>query len=201
MKLREDSPFKNITKEQIDDIWEMLEAGDSMEVIADTLGYGENLIGCSIPALRRFVRRLKEDALLEEAEEGFDVMEKFAERAKDSKSMDATLEATRQRLFEEALETNDRAGLLVMFKALNEEKAQSRMLAVEERKAKVAEENAKLGWRKLELSAAQSALKLLPQIREALMDASVSAEERVNRALGCLMEGGGKLLLGEGAKS
>jgi len=114
--------------------------------------------------------------------------------------MDGTIEATRQRLFEQALETDDKETLMEMFKAMNEEKTRTRMVAVEERKARVAEENAKLGWRKLELQAAQSALKLLPAIREALMDGSASAEEKVTKALGCLMKEGGELLLQSGVK-
>jgi hypothetical protein len=81
-----------------------------------------------------------------------------------------------------------------------EEKKQEQLMAIEDRKAKAAEENAKIGWRKLEMAAAQSALSLLPQIREALMDASVSAEEKVRRALECLMKGGGALLLENGGK-
>jgi hypothetical protein len=119
---------------------------------------------------------LKEEALLEEAEEGSDVLATFAARAQNATARDGAIEAVRQKLFAEALETNDRPALLEMFKSLNEEKQQERLASVEERKVKVAEENAKVGWRKLELAAAQSALRLLPQLREALMDTSVSAE-------------------------
>ena len=50
-------------------------------------------------------------------------------------------------------------------KALGEEKVREHELAMRERAMKVAEENAKLGWRKLELQQARSALRLLPAIR------------------------------------
>lgn len=158
-------------------------------------------IVCSAAALRRFARRLKEDSLLEDAEDASETMEKLAAKAKNEKIREGTLEAARQRLYGNALDTNDLDALRKFFEMMVAEKKQEQLLAIEERKARAAEENAKIGWRKLELSAAQSALKLLPQIREALMDASVSAEERVKRALACLMEGGGKLLLAEGAKT
>ena len=61
----------------------------------------------------------------------------------------------------------------------------------------VAEKNAKLGWRKLELQEARSALRLLPAIRAILMDGEMAAEERVARAREALMAGGGKLLVTE----
>jgi hypothetical protein len=62
----------------------------------------------------------------------------------------------------------------------------------------VAEENAKLGWRKLELQQARSALRLLPAIRAILMDGETAAEERVARARAFLMADAGKLLLEAG---
>lgn len=200
MKLRNDSPFKNITREQIDYILGVYGV-IKLERVLERLRNGKPPIVCSPDALRRFARRLKEEALLEDAEEASETMEKLAAKAKNEKVREGTLEAARQRLYANALETNDLDTLQKFFTMMAEEKKQDQLLAIEDRKAKAAEENAKFGWRKLELSAAQSALKLLPQIREALMDASVSAEERVNRALRCLMEGGGKLLLGEGAKT
>jgi hypothetical protein len=200
MKIRNDSPFKDITREQIDYILEVYGV-IKLETVLERLRNAKPPIVCSPDALRRFARRLKEEALLEDAEEASETMEKLAAKAKNEKVREGTLEAARHRLYENALETNELAALQKFFQMMAEEKKQEQLLAIEERKAKAAEENAKIGWRKLELSAAQSALKLLPQIREALMDASVSAEERVNRALRCLMEGGGKLLLGEGDKT
>jgi hypothetical protein len=200
MKLRNDSPFKNITREQMDYILEVYGVIKS-ETVLERLRNAKPPIVCSPDALRRFARRLKEEALLEDVEDASETMQKLAAKAKNENVREGTLEAARQRLYANALETNDLETLQQFFRMMAEEKKQEQLLAIEDRKAKAAEENAKIGWRKLELSAAQSALKLLPQIREALMDASVSAEERVNRALGCLMEGGGKLLLGEGAKT
>ena len=59
---------------------------------------------------------------------------------------------------------------------------------------KVVEENAKLGWRKLECENARSGVKLLPKVRELLMDATRKPEERLAMALECLGVEGGKLL-------
>jgi hypothetical protein len=63
----------------------------------------------------------------------------------------------------------------------------------------LAKENAKLGWRKLELQQARSALRLLPAIRAVLMDGEMAAEERLGKVRELLMGGGGKLLLTNGS--
>jgi hypothetical protein len=60
---------------------------------------------------------------------------------------------------------------------------------------KVAEENAKLGWRKLEFQEARSALRLLPAILAVVNGEEGTAEERLGRVRELLMAGGGKLLL------
>jgi hypothetical protein len=67
-----------------------------------------------------------------------------------------------------------------------------------ERAMKVAEENAKLGWRKLELQQARSALRLLPSILQVVTGEEGTAEERLGKVRELLMNGGGKLLLNEG---
>jgi hypothetical protein len=60
---------------------------------------------------------------------------------------------------------------------------------------KLAEENAKLGWLKLELQEARSALRLLPRILEVITGGDGTAEERLGKIRELLMSGGGKLLL------
>ena len=72
---------------------------------------------------------------------------------------------------------------------------QEREWELEERKVKVVEENAKLGWRKLECENARSGLKLLPKVRELLSDGTRSLEERVWMAPDCLEGEGAKLLV------
>jgi hypothetical protein len=64
--------------------------------------------------------------------------------------------------------------------------------------AAVAEENAKIGWRRLELQQAKSALALLPKVTAILMEVNGSAEERLARMREALLEGGGRLLIAGG---
>ena len=61
----------------------------------------------------------------------------------------------------------------------------------------LAEENAKIGWRKLELQQARSALRLLPQILEVVTGSDGTADERLAQVREMLMAGSGKLLLKE----
>jgi hypothetical protein len=60
---------------------------------------------------------------------------------------------------------------------------------------KVAEKNAKLGWRKLELQQARSALRLLPPILQVVTGSDGSAEERLEKVRELLTARGGQLLL------
>ena len=80
---------------------------------------------------------------------------------------------------------------------MGEEKAREHELAMRERAMKVAEENAKLGWRKLELQQARSALRLLPAILEVVTGGDGTAEERLAKVREMLTVGGRKLLLTE----
>jgi hypothetical protein len=97
-------------------------------------------------------------------------------------------------MFESAFQTNNREMLMEMFRELNEEKAEDRAQALEERKVKVAEENAKLGWRKLECENARAGLKVLPKIHAILTDATKDSDVRVAEALVCLGSEGAQLL-------
>src|SRR5205823_1455020 len=124
-------------------------------------------------------------------------LEELAEAGKNSTSREAALELARQKLLDVAEKSADAEKLSEVVKTLSEEKAREHELAMRERAMKVAEENAKLGWRKLELQEARSALRLLPAIRAILMDGEMAAEERVARAREALMAGGGKLLVTE----
>lgn len=122
---------------------------------------------------------MKREKFLREAEEDNEELVRFAERAQDPRLTTAALDAARQRLYEMAADTEDQATVVAIFKELREERDKDRALRVQE-------ENAKLGWRKLELQKAESAVRLLPKLRELLSDASAPAQERVERALACL---------------
>jgi hypothetical protein len=132
------------------------------------------------------------------------------------KVRDGVIAAARDRLMQEALERGDSAALLELYKASSEERAREREVEVERRRASVMEENAKIGWKKLEVLAGRATnqkmlkakivatevsdsgadLRLL-ELRAVLEEGDGTAEEklaRVKEALGM----GRALLLEEG---
>jgi hypothetical protein len=138
-------------------------------------------IKCSVSAMRRFLRRLREEKLIKDGTESEENVAALAKSGEDSKVREATLTTARQRMFETMLETNNREALLEMFTALNAEKEKDREWALEERKVRVAEEHAKLGWKKLEHDREISAAKLLPKVWAILTDVKVDAQECLAR--------------------
>ena len=178
MKFRSDSPFVGLSDQQLGKILEYSELME-LEELLNELENWEPPVSCSEPALRRLLGRLRTENFLREAEESAEVLERFAERAKDGRAREGALEAARQKLYEMAMEAGDLKTVAGVFRELREEHEKDRAL-------KVTEENAKLGWRKLEWEKAESAVRLLPKLRELLADPSASAEEKVARAMGCL---------------
>jgi hypothetical protein len=169
----------------------------TLEEVVDHL-LVEHEIETSSSAVHRFLQRLKTERLVQDAKDKNSDLEELAEAGKNSASREAALELARQKLVEVAEKSADAEKLTEVVKTLSEEKAREHELAMRERAMKVAEENAKLGWRKLELQQARSALRLLPAIRAILMDGETAAEERVARARAFLMADAGKLLLEAG---
>jgi hypothetical protein len=78
-----------------------------------------------------------------------------------------------------ALEAMEPEKLAEVMRVLREEKAREHEQSMRERAIALAEDNAKIGWRKLELQQARTALRLLPAIRQILMEAESTAEERL----------------------
>jgi hypothetical protein len=200
MKIRSDSPFAKLTDEEKMWILDYAEVATLEQVTNDLLlNYG---IDTSDSAVQRFLARLRTERIVQDAKDKNSDLEELAEAGKNSTSREAALEVARQKLLDVA--SNAKGGesekLVEVVKALGEEKAREHELTMRERAMKVAEENAKLGWRKLELQQARSALRLLPAVRAILMDGEMAAEERVARARELLMAGGGNLLLQEGVR-
>jgi hypothetical protein len=192
MNVRIDSPFAKLTEAQCENL---LDASETMAVDELVEQFkGAYKVKCSVPAMRRFLRRLREKELIKEGKEAEGNVAALAKAGEDPKVREATLTTARQRMFETMLETNNREALLEMFTALNEEKAKEREWELEERKVRVAEENAKLGWKKLEHDRAISAAKLLPKVWLILSDVKMDAQERVVRAQECLAREGARLL-------
>jgi hypothetical protein len=197
MKIRSDSPFAKLTEE--DKMW-ILEysAVMTLEKLTDYIAR-EHQIETSDSAVQRFLARLKTEAVVQDAKDKNSDLEELAEAGKNSVSRDAALEMARQKLVDVAANAkgSESEKLVEVVKVLGEEKAREHELVMRERAMKVAEENAKLGWRKLELQQARSALRLLPAIRAILMDGEIAVEERVSRAREMLTVGSEKLLLPE----
>jgi hypothetical protein len=195
MKIRSDSPFAKLTEE--DKMW-ILDFSECMtlEEVVDHL-LVEHEIETSSSAVHRFLQRLKTERLVQDAKDKNSDLEELAEAGKNSASREAALELARQKLVEVAEKSADAEKLTEVVKTLSEEKAREHELAMRDRAMKVAEENAKLGWRKLELQEARSALRLLPAILRVITGEEGTAEERLGKVKELLMVGGGKLLLNE----
>ena len=187
MKIRSDSPFAKLTEEQQELILDMAERmkladlADHVEAMFETNG------GVTEAALKRFLRRMRMEQALKESEEAEDVMQELAQRGKDSRAREAALAAARQKMCSLAANCEDRGELGAMIKALSEEKAREHEALMRERQIAVAEEQAKLAWRKLEVEMARAQLKLLPRALEILSDASLDDARKVSEARRCLM--------------
>jgi hypothetical protein len=192
MRIREDSPFHGITEAEKADMLVDADCETSHDDIAE---WWENKSGRETTGaqVKRFLRRLRYEQAIRDAE-GSPDLNGFAQFAADGKARDGMIEASKHTLFEEAIAEGNKELLLELYKAVNEERARERELAISERKAMVAEENAKLGWRRLELEQAKSALRLLPKVQEALTEGEASAEARLARIREIMMVGGAKLL-------
>src|ERR1041385_3293223 len=197
MKIRSDSAFAKLTDEEKDLLLDMAE-WMSLDELAERVEI-EFKIETSSSSLQRFLTRLRREVMIEEAKAAEEGMSQLAELGKKGASREAALEVARQKLLDVASTAKgaESEKLVEVMKTLGEEKAREHELAMRERAMKVAEENAKLGWRKLELQQARSALRLLPRILEAVTGADGTPEERLGKVRELLMNGGGKLLLKE----
>jgi hypothetical protein len=198
MIIRKDSVFHGITEEDMERFLTWMEEPDrgknALPPEDEVAEFWEEKTKRETTGaqVKRFVARLKLDRMLKE---GAEELEGLADRAKSGKSRDGLIEAARQKLLEEAMEKDDSKLLLELYRSSHEERAREREVEVARRKAAAAEENARTGRLRVELDAARSVMKMLPNLQALLTDASVPAEERIARALRCLPERRGPLLL------
>jgi hypothetical protein len=193
MKMRNDSPFAGLTQDEQMAILDVAEIG-SMEMVVEHVERQHPTLNFSVPALKRFVGRLREENLREEVEEADEAMEGFAKAGRSGRARDGVLEAMRRRMYAQALEAKDPTMAMAVFNMMKQELKEDRTLALEERRMALEEENAKQEWKRQELEDARSALKLLPRIAEILMGSEGTAEERLSRARELLGAGGARLL-------
>jgi hypothetical protein len=199
MKVRKDCPFAKLTEEDKDAVLDMAQ-WLTIDKLADQVEIDFKL-ETSTSGMRRYLVKLRRERQLQEAREAEEDLAAFAELGKNSKSRDAALELARQKLCEVAVEATEPEKLTEVMRVLGDEKAREHEQTMRERAMALAEENAKIGWRKLELQQARTALALLPAIRAILMEGEGTAEERLARAKIVLTHTGGTLLLEGGRKS
>jgi len=200
MKMRSDSPFADLTNEEQ---MIVLEASETctMDMLVGEVERLRPGLGFSIPALRRFVQRLKEEGLREDVEDSDESMEQFAKAGRSGRARDGVVEAMRRKLYAGALEANDTAKAMEVFKIMKQEQKEDRTMALEERRMALEEENAKQEWKRQELENARSALRLLPTILQIVTTNDGTADERLAKVRELLTVGGGKLLLKSGSDS
>lgn len=193
MKIRNDSPFAQLTEEQIDKLLHLSETMTLDDLVKVVAGAPQP-IHCTIPTMSRFLKKARADKMLRGFECKEESIEAFAKRGESPKVREAALAVMRDRMLDVTLESNHADRLMEVFAALNAEKEKEKALELEERKVKAAESNANVAQRRLELEAAKSGVKLLPRIREMLMDTSRPLEERVAGTLAFMSTEGGRLL-------
>jgi hypothetical protein len=193
MKMRNDSPFAALSEVEQIMVLDVAEMGTIQHVV-EHMETNHPELNFSVPALKRFVRRLREENLRAEAEESDEAMESFAKAGKSGRARDGVMEAMRRKIYAEALEAKDGAMAMMVFKMMKEEQKEDRSLTLEERRMALEEESAKQEWRRKELEDARSALKLLPKLAEILIGGDGTAEERLVRARELMATGGARLL-------
>ncbi len=195
MNIRSDSPFFGIGEQELGDL--LMEAEfRTVEELAEvwTRAYNRDV---NETQMKRFLRRARMEREMREMEDDAGMADRLSARLKDGKARDGVIEVARQKLLEEAVEKGDQKLMLELYRATNEERARAQEVEVKQRCAAVAEEKARIGWRKLELEQAKSVMRLLPAIRAALMEGAARVGERGANVGELLLAVGGRLL-GEG---
>jgi hypothetical protein len=154
-------------------------------------GFG---VSVSLATLYRFLRRRTERRLNESAEEMNEAARGAAAKLNRPEFRKGTMAMLQQRMYEEALTTGNPELVKEAYRMLSEEDAREAELQLAARRTAVAEEHAKAARRKVELAAANSALALLPKLREILLREGATEAEIVKEARKCLLAGGGELL-------
>lgn len=144
--------------------------------------------------VHRFLRKRKEGRLKAQRQEMNESVSAAAKEVDRKGFRKGTMALLQQRFYDEAALTGSLEELKEAYRMLSEEDARETALELEARKAAVAEENARIGWRKLELAQAGSALALLPKLTEILMREDAAEGDVLREARACLARGGGGLL-------
>src|SRR4051812_13124171 len=141
MKVRNDSMFAALSEVEQMMILDVAERGTIQHVL-DHMIHNHPTLDYSIPALKRFIRRVGEENLREEVEEADEAMEGLAKAAKSGRTRDGVLEAMRRKIYGEALEAKDSMQAMMVFNMMKAEQKEDRAQALEERRMALEEENA-----------------------------------------------------------
>jgi hypothetical protein len=155
MKVRNDSPFAALSEVEQMMILDVAEIGTIQQVL-DHMLHNHPTLDFSIPALKRFIRRMREENLRGEVEEADEAMEGLAKAAKAGRTRDGVLEAMRRKMYGEALDAKDSTQAMLVFNMMKQEQKEDRSMSLEERRMALEEENAKQEWRRQELEDARS---------------------------------------------
>ena len=141
MKTRKDNTLESLDEKVRTWILETAPYANLTDLVVTLQKQG---ISTSVPSLSRFVRRHQEEMLLIEGREMKAAVDELAERGKDGRLRAGTVEAVRQRLYEQALQSRSPEEARLLYAALVKEETKLKELELEARKVAIAEEQLKL---------------------------------------------------------
>lgn len=141
MKTRKDNTLESLDEKVRSWILETAAYANLTDMVVTLQKEG---ISTSVPSLSRFVRRHQEEMLLMEGREMKAAVDELAERGKDGRLRAGTVEAVRQRLYEQALQSRSPEEARLLYAALVKEETKLKELELEARKVAIAEEQLKL---------------------------------------------------------
>ena len=193
---RSDSKLANLypeVQEVIEEVVQILGLQLAAEKLRKPKEEGGLDLSVSTATLSRFMRERAEQRLRENRSQVNELVSEMA--SGDQKQFrKGTLAMLQQRIYEDAVASSSSEEIKQTFEMLTAQEQRERELELAERHAAVAEENAKAARRKVELAATNSALALLPKLREILLREGAADAEIVQEARKCLLAGGGELL-------
>jgi len=185
MKEQRKRQLDNLSDDDKEYIAHLAANGNLVQVVQELAKRG---LTTSPATVSRFLRRQKEERMLQEADEDQRVVNTFADRSKNDKLRQGTLEAVRQRMYEQAMESRNPEFIQKMYETLLKEEARLRELDLEARRTAVTEENLKLQRQRLQIDAFKTALKDVPEALRILCDEKLDDKSKVIEARRCLSQ-------------
>jgi hypothetical protein len=176
----------SLSDDQKEVICEVAAQGRIIDVVAALKNWNLHV---SAATVCRFLRRERERRMLEEGEEMKDAVSTFARRATNGSLKTATIEAIRQRLYEQAVSvSNTPEAMTKIFDALIKEETRLKELELEARRTAVAEESLKIQRQRLQIDAFKTAFKYVPEALRILCDETIEDKVKILEARRCLSQ-------------